>query len=131
MPNGVKSAGTVARLSSTKKLSSHRRKYPSSTETRGSTSCWTETPNSQSAGRTPHPSSAAGSKFRLKVAVPKLRSLIAPHESPPAARLFCASGLDRLQSGMKLPLPSVHERVIGGRPSSVLPAMRDVGLVIE
>src|SRR5262245_20960640 len=130
MLNFVKSEGSVARLSSTKKLSSQRRKYPSSTDTRGSTSCCTETPNSQSAGRTPQPSSAAGSKLRLSVAVPKLRSLIAPQESPPLARLFCASGLDRLQSGMKFPL-SVHDRVTAGRPSSVLPAMRDVGFVIE
>ena len=44
------------------------------------------------------------------LALPKFRP--APptdaHRSPPAARLSCAAGLSRLQSTMKLRLPSVH-----------------------
>src|SRR4051812_22783869 len=130
MLNASKSAAVTARLSLTVKFCSHRLKYPTSTDTPGSSFCCTDAPNCQSLGRTPQPSSSAGSKLLLKTGLPKFELLNWPHTSPPAVDRFCAFGFSRSQSGTKLPLLSVHERVTaGGAPSAGLPAIRTAGLV--
>src|SRR4029450_3763689 len=51
MLKGVKSVGTVARLSSTKKLLSHRCKYPTSTYTRGRRACCARRPHTPALAR--------------------------------------------------------------------------------
>src|SRR5262245_33068432 len=69
-------------------------------------------PNCQSWFRTPHPCCTSGLTRVVTKGLPKLELLHAPQLSPPSARLFCAAGSIRLQSGMKLPLPSVQLRVV-------------------
>src|SRR5205809_7635305 len=112
MLNFPKSDGACARLSVTTKLVSQRREYPTSTDTRGSTSCCTDTPMFQSAGRTPHPFSRPGSYVVSNAAWPNARLLICAQTSPPLAVRFCASGFRRSQSGAKLLFESVHVRVV-------------------
>src|SRR5580704_4904732 len=70
----------------------------------------------------PQPWRIAGSYVLLKTGSAKFRLLICPQKSPPDARLSCASGLLRLQSGVKFLFASVQVRV-----TEV--AMRDSGLV--
>src|SRR4029450_7703215 len=80
-------------------------------ERAGRTSCWIDTPNCQSQGRTPQPSRIAGLIVVVTMAVfPKFRLFHCPQSSPPVARLFCRSWFMRSQSGTLLPLPSVHGR---------------------
>src|SRR5205085_5254784 len=102
---------------------------PTSIETRGISSCFTETPIRQSLGRTPDPCRIAGSYVLVKIGLPKLLLLRGPQRSPPLARLSCCAGFRKSQSGTKLPFPSVHVRVTGGGAVSCeeLPTMRAVG----
>src|SRR4029450_7111005 len=82
-------------------------------ERAGRTSCWIDTPNCQSHGRTPQPSRTAGLTVVVTMAVfPKFRLFHCPHESPPVAIVFCGSGFINSQWGMKLRLPSFHVRVV-------------------
>src|SRR5947209_4392817 len=97
-----------------------RRTKPTSTDTRGSTSCCTETPNAQSDGRVPQPLRIAGSIVLLNTFFPKFAFENAPHTSPPDDRRSCATGLSRSQSGVKLPLLSVQFL-------ATFETMRDVG----
>src|SRR5215510_11513685 len=120
MENCVKSDGLTARLSVTAKPENSRCTYPTSTDVRGSTSCWTDMVQFQSEGRTPHPCRMSGSMVLLNVAVPKFRLLMVPQKSPVGPK-SCCCGFVRSQSGFQLPLRSVHVRV-------TLVAMRDVGL---
>ena len=50
-----------------------RRKYPTSTATRGTISCWTLVENSQLYARVPHPLYVAGSSARVGTRPPKFR----------------------------------------------------------
>ena len=112
MLNLPKSDDACARLSVTTKLVSQRRWYPTSTDTRDSNCCCTDTPMFQSAGRTPHPFNSAGSYEVSNAACPNSRLLICPQLSPPTAVRFCASGFSRSQSVAKLLFASVHVRVV-------------------
>src|SRR5919198_1017504 len=80
--NWVKSDELTARLSVTANPKNSRWKKPTSTDVRGSTSCWTDTPQFQSDGRTPQPCRISGSMVLLKAAVPKFRLLMIPQKSP-------------------------------------------------
>src|ERR1044071_6316615 len=75
-------------------------------------SCCTAPPNCQSYCRTPHPCCPSGLARVVTKGLPKLELLQAPQLSPPDARLFCAAGFIRSQSGMKLRLPSVQLRFV-------------------
>src|SRR5215472_2050775 len=123
MLNVPKSDGDTARLSVAMNPWNQRRTYPTSTDTRGSTSCCTEKPTDQSDGRTPQPLRMAGSIVLEYTFLPKFRFESAPQTSPPVRCRSCASGLVRSQSGAKLPLLSVQLRV-------TLCAMREVGLAM-
>src|SRR6187402_362674 len=118
---GVKSAGPTAWLSVTVKLFSQRWKYPTSTETRGSTCCWIDAPHCQSFERTLQPLRIFGSMLAVVCAVvPNVAEFIAPQKSPPSGRRSWAVLSRRLQSGVRLLLASVHVRV-------VVVAMRVIG----
>ena len=58
----------------------------------------------------------------LNTAFPKLAFPIAAQKSPPLSLRSCVLGFDRSQSGVKLPLASVQDRV------TLDPAMREVGI---
>src|SRR3990172_4684284 len=105
MVNGVKSSAATRRSSVTWKFFQIRRKKPTSTDTRGTTSCCTLAENSQLASRLPHPVSRSLSKVAAGTVVPKLALAIAPH-SP------LRTGLVRAQSGTKFRLLSVQLRVV-------------------
>src|SRR5687767_9814516 len=111
-PNSVWSPAARARLSVTTELTSHRRWYPTSTATRGNTSCCTDTPYCQSPERTPHPDRRPGSSVEANTCVPKFGSAFGPHESPPPARRSCAAAFCRLQSATKLLFASIHVLVV-------------------
>src|SRR3954466_4490618 len=112
MLNAVWSSGPRARLSSTGKFTSHRRRYESSTDIRGSTCCCTEAPHCQSPDRTPHPESRVGSRVESNTGVPKLALVFGPQVSiDPVVVGLCAAVFSRSQSGIQLPLASVHERL--------------------
>src|SRR4051794_38130704 len=73
------------------------------------------------------PPRIAGSYDVLGIGVPKRRSAIWPQVSMlPVVAGLCASGLSRLQSGKKLPLASVQDRVTRLR-SRVLIGLPAVG----
>src|SRR5215510_1262621 len=120
MENCVKSDGLTARLSVTAKPKNSRCTNPTSTDVRGSTSCCTDAVQFQSDGRTPQPCRMSGSMVLLNVAVPKFRLLMMPQKSPDGPK-SCGCGFARSQSGIQLPLRSVHVLV-------TLVAMREVGL---
>src|SRR6185436_4830690 len=90
-----------------------------STDTRGSSCCWTDRPRLQSEARTPHPASSAGSKLLVRIFWPKLKFDNWPQKSPPVARVSLASGFERSQSGWKFPFASVHARVTPAGPKIV------------
>ena len=69
--NPVTSPGVTERLSVTKKLPYQRRKYVTSTDVPGRTSCWTPLENSQLLLRIPQPLRMAGSYEELDVDLPK------------------------------------------------------------
>src|SRR5687767_5835328 len=117
-PNSVWSPAARARLSVTTELTSHRRWYPTSTATRGSTSCCTDAPNCQSPERTPHPDRSPGSNVESKTWVPKLGLALAlqksmPSGTPPAGVCVpCAALFSRTQSATKSRSSSCHVRVV-------------------
>src|SRR3979490_2867684 len=83
-----------------------RRKYPKSTDTRGSSSCCTPVTNSQFHGVTPQPCSTAGSVIELGATVlPKAAVAHAEHSPLP-------NGFSRLQSGKLLRFRSVTVIVV-------------------
>src|SRR5256885_15102305 len=69
----------------------------------------TLTDHAQLYGRLPHPWIQSGSAVVLKTCWPKLLFAIVPHVSPPKPLAF---GFRRSQSGTRLPLPSVHDRLV-------------------
>src|SRR5690349_9925748 len=85
---------------------SARRKYPTSTDARGNSSCWIDAPNDQSDGRMPHPESRSGSNADVNCVVPNAWLSMAPQKSAPTWR----AGSFRLQSGVMLPLKSSQVR---------------------
>ena len=108
----MKSDGATARLSVTVKFWSQRRVYPTSTETRGRTSCCTVAVICQSDGRLYQPFRICSSYERLETSFPKFALLHAPQKSPPvgAQILRQAVHADR-NPAVKLRLASVHVRV--------------------
>ena len=93
MSNRVKSSGPTIRLSVTWKCAQERRKYPTSSATRGMSSCCTPAENSQLAWRRLKPEISRSSKASPGTEVPKLVSSIGPH-SPLVA------GLRKLHCGI-------------------------------
>src|ERR1700680_495829 len=93
----LKSDAWRLRLLLTKKLLNERRLYPTSSDVRGRISCWIDTPNCQSYGRTPRPLSTAGLTWVSAFGFAKFPKSAAMH-SP------FGFGLSRLQSGTWLPL---------------------------
>src|SRR6187397_1153177 len=111
-PNEVWSSGARARLSRTGKFTSHRRRYESSADIRGRSSCCTEAPHCQSPERTPHPDTRVGSRAESNTGVPKLALVFGPQMSiDPVVAGLCAAVFRRSQSGTQLLLLSVHERL--------------------
>src|SRR5262245_32226532 len=101
----LKSDTSVAKLSVTWKLPNQRRKYPTSIDTPGSTSCCTDVENSQLKKRLPHPRNRSSSNCSIGTVPPKVWFAKGPH-SP------LAPGAVRLQSGTKSRSVSVHARVV-------------------
>src|ERR687891_1463987 len=109
-----------------------RRKYPTSTETRGRSSCCTAAENSQLYPRLPNPRYVSGSTVVLGTRCPNREFDSAPH-SP------FAEALVRSQSGMKFPdrgspggyKRSFHARVAESASTWVgLPAMNRLPLML-
>src|SRR6185436_5140547 len=76
-----------------------------STETRGTISCWTPRPNCQSLLRTPQPSSTSGFTRVVATVFPQLRFDHGPH-----SRFWF--GFRKSHCAMRSPLGSVHVRVM-------------------
>src|SRR6266853_6007463 len=97
--------------------------------------CWTDALNDQSEGRTPHPLRKPGSRFAPTNWFDPNSTLLMP---PQVSMLPVVVGLwaptfCRLQSGIKLPLVSVHVRVTFGLPNAAAapPGIRSDGLAFD
>src|SRR5439155_17152754 len=93
--NGLKSDGPASRFCVTWKLPNHRRKYPTSTATRGRICRWMLVENSQLYARVPHPNRVSLLNFVTDVGRPKLRLDHVEQKSPPLARRSCWAEFNR------------------------------------